>query len=41
MKYEKPKWELLEFETDDIIRTSGLNSTVGDNYEDDWSPTGP
>ena len=33
--YETPKMEIVEFETEDIITTSGGNSGIGDGGNED------
>jgi hypothetical protein len=30
MKYEKPEWEIILFETDNVIRTSTVQPGTGD-----------
>ena len=41
MKYEKPKWELIVLETNDIVRTSStsLTPTVGEGSG--WTDEAP
>ena len=40
MKYEKPIWELIELQTDDIVCTSpgepGLDGGTGGDNDDPW-----
>lgn len=40
MRYEKPDMELIELDTDDVIRTSPLDDE-NFGYGDSWGDTAP